>query len=64
MGVMMLDIEYQSEEEQDPEVQLFIKAKLGYRNRGDAEGDWKELDRAIVLRSLNCEIDEELKREG
>ncbi len=64
MGMMMLDIEYQPEYDQEPRVELFIRARLGYKDVGDADGDWKELDQAFVHRHLDCDIDEDTKREG
>ena len=64
MGVLMLDIEYQPEHDQDPRVQLFIQARLGYRDKGDPEGHWKELDRAFVHRNLDCDIFDENQKEG
>ncbi len=60
----MVDIEYQPDYEQDPRVQLFIKARLGYRDPGDADGDWKEVDEAVVHRTLDCDISEEQRKTG
>jgi len=50
MGVLMMDIEYQTAHKQEPSVQLLIKVRLAYRNVGDAEDDWKELDENFVHR--------------
>lgn len=64
IGVIMLDIEYQAEDEMKPQVQLMLDARLGYRNKADAESDWKEYAKSFEARSLSCDIDEDKKIEG
>jgi hypothetical protein len=41
-----------------------LDARLGYRNKGDAETDWKEYAKSFEARNLNCDIDEDKKIEG
>ncbi len=64
MGVMTMDIEYQLDSDQDPRVQLLIRARLGYRERGDPPNAWKELDQGFIHRSLDCDINDDHKKEG
>ncbi len=45
-------------------VNLMLDARLGYRNKGDAETDWKEYAKSFEARNLNCDIDEDKKIEG
>ena len=64
MGILMLDIAYEEGFEHDPRVTLFMKARLGYRNKGDPDHAWKPIDDSFVHRNLDCTIDEEQKRDG
>lgn len=64
IGVIMMDIEYQTEDEMDPQVHLMLDARLGYRNKLDPEGDWKEYAKSFEARNLNCDIDDDKKIEG
>ena len=64
MGVLMLDIEYQDEEIHEPRIMLMFKAQLGYRNKGDPDDEWKPLADSFVHRNLDCDIDDDKKREG
>ena len=48
----------------DARVHLLLNARLGYRNKGDGPHDWKEYAHSFVHRNLDCEIDDDLKREG
>lgn len=41
-----------------------MHARMGYRNKGDKDGDWKELDTSLVHRNLDCDIDDDKRREG
>jgi len=64
IGVMMLDIEYQQDEEASKELHLMVDARLGYRNKGDPEGQWTEYAKSFEARNLNCDIDEDKKIDG
>jgi len=64
IGVMMMDVEYQEEEDPLKEVHLMVEARLGYRNKGDPEGEWKEYARSFEARNLNCDIDEDKRIAG
>ena len=41
-----------------------VEARLGYRNKGDPEGEWKEYARSFEARNLNCDIDEDKRIAG
>jgi len=64
IGVLTMDIEYQEEGEMKERVVVMLDAKLGYRNKGDKEGEWKEYARSFEARNLDCTIDEDKKLEG
>ena len=38
-------------------VAIKIDARLGYRNKGDSENDWKEYARSSEVRNLDCSMD-------
>ena len=40
IGVLMVDIEYQEEEQMEPRVHFMLQARLGYRNKRDPDGNW------------------------
>ena len=42
----------------DSRVHLLIDARLGFRNKGDPEGEWKEYAASFANRNLDCDIDE------
>ena len=64
IGVLTTDIAYQDEELMDPRVIIMIDARLGYRNKGDPEDQWKEYARSFEARNLDCDIDEHMKLDG
>jgi len=64
IGVLSTDIEYETGVDHDPRVSILFKARLGYRNRGDPPGQWKEYASSVIHRNLDCEIDEDKKRDG
>ena len=41
-----------------------LDARLGYRNKMDPEGEWKEYAKSFESRNLNCDIHEDKKIEG
>ena len=61
IGVLSADIEYETGVEHEHRVDLLIKARIGYRNRGDPPGAWKEYASSMVFRHLDCEIDNDKK---
>ena len=66
IGVLTTDIAYQDadEEQDESRVLIMIDARLGYRNKGDDEGDWKEYARSFEARNLDCSIDDDKKIDG
>lgn len=36
---------------------MTLDARLGYRNRGDADGDWKYYAHSVEERILHCDIE-------
>lgn len=64
IGVLTADIEYQEEDDMEERVIVMLDAKLGYRNKGDKDGDWKEYARSFEARNLDCTIDEDKKVVG
>lgn len=40
------------------EMEIEIHARIGYRNRDDPEDAWKEIDRSVESRQLECNIEE------
>ena len=59
----MIDIEYDEEVERPARAELMLEAKLGYRNKGDPKGEWKEYARSFESRNLDCNIDPDLSIE-
>ena len=46
----------------DARVHLLIDSRLGYRNKGDPPGEWKEYASSFANRNLDCHIDEVSKK--
>merc|ERR1719187_1097250 len=59
-----MDVEYQDEDDPLKKVLLVVDARLGYRNKGDPEGEWKEYAKSFEWRNLQCDIDEEKRIPG
>jgi len=59
IGVLTSDISYKYEYEKDIDVTVAMKidARLGYRNKGDAENDWKEYARSSEEWNIGCSKD-------
>jgi len=64
LGILAADIEYQKEYDLEEEVVVILEAKLGYKNKGDNDKEWKEYARSVALRKLDCILDEDKRREG
>ena len=41
-----------------------VDARLGYRNKGDKPGEWKEYAKSFEARNLHCDIDEDKRIDG
>jgi len=63
IGVLMIDIEYDQNDDRQGRVELTLEAKLGYRNKGDPEGQWTEYAKSFEARNLDCTIDKDLSEE-
>ena len=69
IGVLTTDIEYQGEEgcheeQMEARVSVWIDARLGYRNKGDPEDQWRLYAKSFEARNLDCSIDEDKKIDG
>ncbi|XP_040576781.1 protein wntless [Lepeophtheirus salmonis] len=64
IGILSADIVYEDEVERESRVPLMMDVRLGYRNKRDAPGDWKEYASSSVARNLDCDIDEIHKVDG
>lgn len=62
IGVLQFDIAYHPETEIESRSIVTLDASLGYRNRGDEDGDWKYYASSVEERILDCTI--ENKRDG
>jgi len=63
-GVLAVDIEYSKDSNLEEEVFMILEAKLGYKNKGDKDKEWKEYARSVAVRKLDCIIDKDKKIEG
>ncbi|XP_049846271.1 protein wntless [Schistocerca gregaria] len=58
IGILQIDIVYQKGvDEMEPRVPLTLNARLAYRNKGDADDDWKSYAASIEERILECSSD-------
>ena len=64
IGVLAADIEYQKEDELEERVEVILEVKLGYSNKGDNDGEWKEYSHRVAVRNLDCMIDKDRKISG
>ncbi|KAL1110355.1 hypothetical protein AAG570_007886 [Ranatra chinensis] len=62
IGILQLDISYHPENEMKNRTVLTIDAKLGYRNQGDKDDDWKYYASSVEQRNLDCIL--EHKKDG
>ncbi|XP_055374677.1 protein wntless [Condylostylus longicornis] len=56
IGVLHVDIAFEKQVLFNPHTILTIDARLAYRNKGDADGDWKLLAKSIEHRHLDCDV--------
>lgn len=64
IGVLSMDIEYEDGVDHDSRVHLLLNSRLGYKNKGEAPDTWHEYASSFVHRNLDCEIDEDKKKDG
>lgn len=57
IGILQTDISYHKNVLLDPHTVVTIDARLAYRNKGDADGDWKYYASALEQRHLDCSGD-------
>ncbi|XP_014486768.1 PREDICTED: protein wntless [Dinoponera quadriceps] len=57
IGVLQVDIVYNSQIEIAPRTKITLDARLAYRNKGDPDDAWKPYAASIVERILDCSID-------
>lgn len=57
IGVLQPNIAYQTNLVVEPHTVLTIDARLAYRNKGDADNDWKYYKSALEERHLDCFAD-------
>ncbi|XP_002735732.1 protein wntless homolog [Saccoglossus kowalevskii] len=60
LTVMDITIAYHNENPLGPDPVITMEISLGYRNEGDAPGDWKELIKTTEERKLECTFDRPL----
>lgn len=55
IGILQIDVTYFKEWElMEPRVPVTIEARLGYRNKGDPDDEWKEYATSTEMRSMDC----------
>lgn len=57
IGVLQPNIAYQTNLVVEPHTVLTLDARLAYRNKGDADNDWKYYKSALENRHLDCTAD-------
>lgn len=62
IGVLQTGIAYHKDFEMAQRTVVTIDVKLGYRNKGDPDGDWKYYASSVETRLLDCDI--KTKKEG
>ncbi|XP_055332194.1 LOW QUALITY PROTEIN: protein wntless homolog [Paramacrobiotus metropolitanus] len=61
LGVLHPEIVYQGDDKTSFKLDIEIHARIGYRNKEDPEDAWKEIDRSVETRQLECSIEERHK---
>ncbi|XP_064087294.1 protein wntless-like [Macrobrachium nipponense] len=64
IAILTMDVLYNEEEQVDPDAVMTIEARLGYRNKGEAENKWTEYATSIEQRQLDCSIDPASRKPG
>lgn len=60
IGVLNFDIEYHIGTIMDRNLEITLDTKLGYRNVGDKDGDWKLFASSVEKRNLDCTSEEKI----
>lgn len=56
IGILQTDIAHNDEVSIEPHPIVTIDARLAYRNKGDADGDWKHYSSSLEQRELDCNV--------
>lgn len=54
IGILQTDIAYNDNVLLEPQAVVTIDARLAYRNKGDADNDWKHYSSSLEQRELDC----------
>lgn len=57
IGILQTDIAYKDNVMLEPRAIVTIDARLAYRNKDDADGDWKHYSSSLEQRELDCSGD-------
>lgn len=57
IGILQTDIAYRKNVVLEPHIVVTIDARLAYKNKGDADGDWKHYASSLEQRDLDCSGD-------
>lgn len=57
IGILQTDIAYKEDVMLEPQTVVTIDARLAYRNKGDADNDWKHYSSSLEQRELDCSGD-------
>jgi hypothetical protein len=52
--ITILEIDFLEWEMMAPRVPVTVEARLGYRNKGDPEDQWKEYATSTEIRTMDC----------
>ncbi|XP_031626580.1 protein wntless [Contarinia nasturtii] len=58
IGILQTDIAYHENVMLEPQAIVTLDARLAYRNKGDADNDWKHYSSSLEQRELDCSGDE------
>nr|CAD7571244.1 unnamed protein product [Timema californicum] len=56
IGILQLDIAYFPDIEMEERIIITLDSKLGYRNKGDPDDDWKMYASSVEERILDCSL--------
>lgn len=57
IGILQTDIAYKDNVMLEPRAVVTIDARLAYRNKDDADNDWKHYSSSLEQRELDCSGD-------
>lgn len=58
IGILQTDIAYNENVMLEPRSIVTLDTRLAYRNKGDADGDWKHYSSSLEQRELDCSGDD------